>query len=65
MTWLLIVTVLINGEPMFAHSFPMAGEEECHSEIEWPGNDVHFIMNSGTGFLVECQPNLPQGTYSL
>jgi hypothetical protein len=62
MTWLLIVTVLINGEPVIQHSFPMASQEECQSEIEWPGNDVHFFMTSGTGFTVECRPNLPQGT---
>ena len=63
-SWILTVTVFVGGEVFLYQEFPMASEEECRSEIEWPGNAVHFIMSSGDGFEVECVPDLPKGTVS-
>ena len=63
-SWILTVTVFVGGEVFLYQEFPMASEEECRSEIEWPGNAVHFIINSGDGFEVECVPDLPEGTVS-
>ena len=63
-SWVLAVTVFVGGEVFLYQEFPMASEQECKSEIEWPGNAVHFVMNSGDGFEVECKPNLPEGTIS-
>lgn len=61
---LLIITVLVNGEPQFSQSFPMATMEECASEVEWPGNAVRYLMDYGTGYEATCQPALPEGVIS-
>ena len=63
-SWVLVVTVMIGGEVALYQEFPMASEQECKSEIEWPGNSVHFVMSMGDEFKVECVPNLPEGTVS-
>jgi hypothetical protein len=61
-SWVLAVTVIIGGEVALYQEFPMASEQKCKNEIEWPGNAVHFVMKMGDEFKVECMPDLPDGT---
>ena len=63
--WVLVVTVFVGGEVAMQQQFPMASEQECKSEIEWPGNAVHFVMNSGDGFEVECKSKIPENSYFI
>ena len=56
MVWVLVVTAFFADGSSYVAKFPMANEEECRAEIEWPGNGPHAIMSMGEKFSVDCLP---------
>ena len=65
MSWVLLVTAIFANGDTYTAEFPMANEEECQSEIEWPGNAPYAVMTMGIDFSVECKPVLQKGEYML
>ena len=65
MTWVLLITAIFANGTTYTAEFPMANEEECRSEIEWPGNAPHAVMTMGVDFITECKPVLQKGEYVL
>ena len=56
MSWFLLVTAIFADGSTYIAKFPMANEEECYSEIEYPGNAPYSVMTLGESYTVECLP---------